>query len=1051
MQKLAEICIHRPVFASVLILVLLVFGVFGYQRLGIDRFPKVDAPNITVTTVYEGAAPEEIEADITDKIEEAVNTISGIDELRSESSEGVSQITISFNLEKDADTAAQEIRDKINSVLNELPEDAGQPTVTKMDPDSQPILTVALSGPPPLRDITEYADKVLRRKIETVSGVGQVTVVGGAARQINVRLDPDRLRAYQLTAGDVREAIATHNAQSPGGVLETGPKNISMRIKGRVTSMDEMAAIPVKNLAGHTITVGDIATVEDGVAEATSIARLNGQDAVLLTIRKQSGTNSVAMVDEVRERLDELGQGLPKGYRMDYVNDLSAYIRASTGAVKEHLALGSLLAAAVVLLFLRNWRSTLIAAIAIPTSVISTFAMIWAMGYTLNEITLLALTLSVGIVIDDAIVVLENIYRFIDEKGLPPFEAAREATSEIGLAVMVITLSLIAVFLPIGFMSGMVGRFMGAFGITMSFAIAISLLVSFTLTPMLSARMLGRHRAGPPLADTAIAPGHPASRPSGLVERVYMALLRWAMRHRWVVVVGCLGVLASIPILFARVQKNFLPEDDQSALTVSLRLNEGASLPATQEVADRVAAELQRIRGVKYSLLTVADGSDGATNEASIQVELVAPRLRTYTQKEAVDFIRREVMPQFSAELARSSVTGASGMGKGGGASAVQYVISGPNLNTLIAYSNELAGRLRKTPGAVDVETSLVLGKPEYGITINREKAADLGVSISEIASTVRMLISGDKVSDYAENGEQYDVNLRADKAARSSLDGFALVMVRSTKHGAVPLRDVVEYIEGTGPSRIDRLARQRQVTVSANLAAGYSQQQVIAEVERLAREMNMSPEYKRDLAGMSRELGRATSNFLVAFATAFIFMYLVIAAQFESWLHPLTILLSLPLTLPFALLSQIVFGESLNMFSALGMLVLFAVVKKNSILQIDHTLQLRAKGMPRTEAILEANRDRLRPILMTTIAFVAGMIPMLLATGAGSATTRTISSLIVGGQTMSLLLTLIATPVAYSLFDDVVEMHLPGRLTDALLHSAARLRRVFVASPGKT
>lgn len=1038
MQKLAEICIRRPVFASVIILILLVFGIFGYQKLGLDRFPKIDAPNITVTTTYQGTAPEEIETDITDVIEEAVNTVSGIDELRSVSTEGCSQVTIGFLLEKDIDTAAQEVRDKVNSVLNELPQGCDQPAITKMDPDSMPILTLAVSGPPPMRNIREYADKVLRRRIEPVPGVGQVRVVGGQKRQINVSLDPARLRAYNLTPSDVKRAISSHNIQTPGGALKTGPTDYSMRTKGRVGTVQEIAMIPVVNKSDHSVTVSDVAEVEDGVAEATGVARLNGQDAVLLTIRKQSGTNTVAMVDEVVSRVEDLKKSLPAGYRIDYTNDQSEYIRASTSAVKEHLVLGSILAAVVVLLFLRNWRSTVIAAIAIPTSVISTFALVWAMGYTLNEITLLALALCVGIVIDDAIVVLENIYRFIEQKGLSPFQAAREGTAEIGLAVMVITLSLVAVFLPIAFMSGMVGRIMSAFGFTMTFAILISLLVSFTLTPTLSARWLKRHTATSPT---------PQSAPRGIygvVETGYMVLLRWSMRRRWVVVCFCVAALGSLPMLMAIVPKNFMPDDDQSALTITLRLREGASLTATQEVADRVAADLRRLQGVEYTLLQIGGNTGEAANEASIDVHLIDPKERTYNQKEAVDFIRRRFLPKYASELVRSSVTGASGMGKGGGPSGLQYVISGPSLDKLIAYSNQMIDRLKTIPGIEDAQSSLELGKPEYGIVVDRERAADLGVSVSDMASTLRVLIAGEKVSDYAENGEQYDVNLRADVSSRSSLEGLSLVSVPSTKHGSVPLRDVVRYEPGSGPSQIDRLSRQRQVTISCNIGMGHSQQELLDKMENVARSMNMPSEYTTGLAGMSKELGKATANFLMAFLTAFIFMYLVIAAQFESWLHPFTILLSLPLTLPFAVLSQIVFGESLNMFSALGMLVLFAVAKKNSILQIDHTIALRAAGMPRLEAILEANRDRLRPILMTTVAFVAGMAPMLLATGAGSATTRTISSLIVGGQTLSLLLTLLATPVAYSLFDDLSEMKLPNRLVRGLLFPARLARRIF-------
>src|SRR5579862_1586317 len=499
MQWLAALCVKRPVFATVLILSLTVVGAFSFSRLGVDRYPKVDIPTVLVTTVQPGAAPEQIETEISDKIEEAVNTISGIDELRSVSSEGVSQVIITFLLDKDTNIAAQEVRDKVNGVLPLLPKTIQQPRVDKFDPDAAPVLSVALTAGKPVRDITEYADKVLRRQIESVAGVGQVLVLGGRQRQINVWLDSDRLRSYNLTVTDVSRALQTQNIETPGGRVDQGPQSITLRTRGRVANVAAFGDVVVREMGGHPVRVSDVARIEDGEADQDTVANINGTGTVLLQIRRQSGTNTVEVVRAVKERLDELKADLPAGYSMRVVRDTSDFIEASIHNVEEHLVVGSILAALVVLLFLTNLRPTIISAIAIPTSIIATFGLVWYMGFTLNMMTMLALTLSVGIVIDDAIVVLENIYRFIEEKHHNGFTAAVEGTREIGLAVLATTMSLVAIFVPVGFMGGIVGRFMKSFGLTMAFAIMVSLLVSFTLTPMLSARWLvpetdGSHR-----------------------------------------------------------------------------------------------------------------------------------------------------------------------------------------------------------------------------------------------------------------------------------------------------------------------------------------------------------------------------------------------------------------------------------------------------------------------------------------------------------------------------------------------------------------------------
>ena len=797
--------------------------------------------------------------------------------------------------------------------------------------------------------------------------------------------------------------------------------------------------------------------MEDSTEEPQTVAEITDVGAkttptVLLSIRKQSGLNTVATVDQIKQRLDDISKTLPRGYSLRISRDQSEYIRAAADAVKEHLILGSVLAALVVLLFLWNYRTTIISAIAIPASIISTFALMNAMGFTLNGLTLLALTLSVGIVIDDAIVVLENIYRFIEEKRMDPFKAAVEATREIGPAVMATTLSLIAVFLPVAFMQGIVGRFLNSFGITMAFAILVSLLVSFTLTPMLAARWI-RKPAGPagheehenlpvsverdePLATShkPLATSHEPSASKEnpifkVIDAVYTVLLKFAMRRRWVIVLASVLTFASMfpnphtpwPGLVGIVPKSFLPDDDKSQFQVTARAPEGTSISATRDIAESIADDVRALPGVAYTVTTIGNNTQQTNNLANVFVKLKPVSERPGLSQQDVMVAARQTVARKYGTL-RTSVGQVQAISTGAPAFQVIYYIAGPDLAKLTEYSEKAIAQMKRIPGAADVNSSLVVGKPELGVNIDRKRAADLGVSVADIANALRILVGGEKVTDYYENGEQYEVHLRADLPFRNDKSVISQMTVPSSTLGSVSLDQVVAFGSGTGPAQITRQDRRRNVLLQCNVLPGYGQQEIAAQVAKIVQDLNMPPGYESGATGNSRELGKAFIAFVTAFLLAFVFMYLILAAQFKSWVHPATILIALPLTLPFALMALTIFHQSLNIFSVLGILVLFGVVKKNGILQVDHTNQLRARGMNRYDAIIAANRDRLRPILMTTFAFVAGMFPLVVSSGTGAATNRTIGFAVIGGQTLSLLLTLLATPVFYSIFDNIIE-----------------------------
>lgn len=1035
MQKLAEICIRRPVFASMIVLTLVVVGIAGYLHLDVDRFPSVDLPTVRVSARLPGASPAEMESQVAQPIEESLNTIEGISELRSVNGSGFSFIVVTFDLDRNIDAAAQDVRDRVSTVVRDLPRDTDPPTIAKADTDQSPILTITLSGKRSQRELTEIADKIVKTHIERSAGVGQVDITGDLSRAINVWIDADRLAAYRIPITDVRDAVARQNANIPGGNVTGTLREETLRTMGRLTDAKAFNDLVIATRHGAPIRVRDIGFAEDGTKEQRSISRLNGEPTVALQVIRQSGANTVSVIEGVKSILQELASQLPSDVKLEVVRDQSRYIYEALHEIQRHLVLGSILACLVVLLFMRNWRAMVIAAVAIPSSVISAFGLMKALNFTLNSVTMLALVLMVGIVIDDAIVVLENIFRFVEEKKMRPFEAARAATAEIGLAVMATTFSLVVIFVPVSFMSSISGRFLYQFGLTAAVAVLVSLLVSFTLTPMMSARLLRNHRrAGDGAGE------EPRSRTGfyAVIDRIYTGILRAALRRRWLVGGLALVVIASSIPLYKVVRQEYLPSNvDEGEFDVRITAPEGASLQAMNDVSLRIEEELRAVPGVQTVLATAGSGFLGSVNGAGFFVRLTPHEERTFRWRRLLqwppwrafqgNFTQQQVQQEIRRRLRqftdlRVAVRNPQTFVGGGPNFDIDFAFLGPDLETLNAYAEHLRTNAVRL-GLEDADTTLKLDKPELRAVIDRDRAANLGVSTSDIADALRVMVGGDeRVTRFRDESmnEDYDVQVRLKQEDRDRPELISRLYVPRQSGGLVRLDNVVNLVPTTTPSRIDRLDRQRQVSLRAAVAPGYAQADRIAALRAEVAAIGLPTGYSTTVSGRAKELERTFTEFIFAFSLSVVLMYIILASQFESLIHPFTILLSLPLSVPFAFISLLLAGQNLNLYSALGLLVLFGVVKKNAILQIDHMNKLRAAGMDRFNAIIRGNRERLRPILMTTMTLIAGMLPLALGTGPGAEERRAVAVVVIGGQTLCLLLTLIVTPVAYSLLDDL-------------------------------
>ena len=1019
-MKLADVSIRRPVFALMMSVALVTLGIFSYGSLGVDLMPRTEQPNVNVRVGLPGASAEEVETTLTLPIETAVNSIEGIDELRANSNQGNTNVNVNFILEKDMDVAVQDVRDKIGPIVNQFGRDATAPVIQKSDPDSGSILTVAIYGDRDPKELSEIVDEQIKQVLETTSGVAEVQFSGERRRQIQILLNADRGYAYGLTVDQVRNAIQRQNVEIPGGTFISGSSQIALRTLGRIANVPDFSRVILSQKNGSVVMLGDVARVVDTVEEPNSIARVDGKNSVALGIRKQTGTNTVAVVQAVLSRLETIKQTLPKDINIAIRQNQATFIERSIDDIQHHLIYGSLLASLVVFFFLRNVRSTVISALAIPVSLIGTFIVMRMLGQTLNNMTLLALSLATGIVIDDAIVVLENIFRYIEEKGATPRQAASEATAEIGLAVLATTLSLVVIFLPVVFITGQIGQYLLAFGIASATAILLSMFVSFTLTPALCALWLR--------PKDAALDGH-ESKKKGIYARldaVYGHMLAWSLHHRFVMLILAAAVSASAVLLLPRIGTELVPEDDQSEFNVSVNLPRGTTLQRTADYVKDIEPMLLGVENVQTVFTNIQP------NQANYLIGLTPLEERNVSQQDMIREVRSRLQRKYpgtrinvsggTALSGASTASGGNNYGGGGGnnGNRLQMLVQGPDIDQLQEYMQVFMDKLRTIPGVVDVGTNFELSQPELRVNVDRVRAADLGVSIDSLAANLRTLVGGEDVTTIKQGDNQYNVQLRLDEQFRDQPEKLGNLLIPSSA-GPVRVSDVAQLSMGNGPSNIQRYNRQRQITVYASLDGIVLGEGVTLVREKIA-ELNLKPGYGVVFTGNAKTLDTASKDFTVAMLLAVAFIYMVLASQFNSLIHPLTIMTALPLSLPAGLLALLASGMTLNVYSAIGMLMLFGIVKKNSILQVDYTNTLRAEGMERHEALIVANRVRLRPILMTTISIVAGMLPIALGRGAGAGSRSSMAVTIIGGQMLCLLLTLLITPVVYSYFDDLAE-----------------------------
>jgi len=1017
---LAAFFIHRPVLTIMVSVSLMFLGLMGYKNMGVSLYPNMDIPATIVQTVLKGASPEEVETSITKYIEEGVNEISGVDEIIAYNLESVSIVFVKFEMDKNADVGIQEVRDKIEQVKSKFPDGTDPSVVYKLDMDAQSVLNVVVTGNRDIIELTELAKKKVKEVIENTSGVGSVSIVGGREREVHVTLNPLKLYSLQIPITDVTAALAQQNFEIPGGKVEQNHNSYSLRILGRVPTVDDFKNIFVKNKNGVPVRLSDVATIEDSGQYEEQSTKLNGIRCVTLEVKKQSGSNTLQVIDGVKEKIKMIEKTLPPDMKITIMSDQSGSIRASVNTVLEHLFLGAFLAGIMVLVFMGSLRSTFISFLAIPISVIGAFIFMNIKGFTLNSITLLGLTVAVGIVIDDAIVMLENIYRHMEKYNKSPVDAAVDGAKEITATIIATTLSILVIFLPLAYMGGMVGRILSSYGWTVVFAIALSGVVALTLTPMLCAKMLVKASKRSKI-DKIV---HIIN--MSLVKR-YIPILNWAIHHKKVMVTLAIACIIAIVPMMKTIGGEFFPEEDSGKIQVSIKAEEGTSYPDMKGILTQIETDIKRLPYIKRVLNVTGKGGDGLSSFSSS-----APTNKGYLEVELEDRNNREkiktakYIKTIRDMLEKYDGLKTSVLVKSDGPSSskdIQLSLLGPDLTKLMGYANATMKKLEQDPRFRDLDLSVDMAKPEYRVILNRDKANNLGVNITSLAAALRTMVGGeDDITKYKEGDELYEVRVRVAPEYRNTKESISALMIPAKIDGkdtVIRLDSISDIEEGFGPSQINRNARQREVKVEANLN-GLDTRSALKIMTDAFISLNADPEYSIAQSGRAKEMGKMFISFLLAFVLAFIFKYIILCSLMERFTHPIAIIVSLPLTIPFALFALMITGQTLNIFSLLGMFMLVGVVSKNAILQTDYTNQLRARGYGRTNAILEANKVRLRPILMTTLTLIVSMIPMMISNGEGADVRRSLAIVIVGGQLLSLLVTLLMTPVTYIIVDSI-------------------------------
>jgi hydrophobic/amphiphilic exporter-1 (mainly G- bacteria), HAE1 family len=1011
---LSDLSIKQPVFATMIAVSLVALGVFSYRELSVDLFPDVELPVLTVQTVYRGASPETVEREVTKRIEEALNTISGLRHVQSTTTEGLSAVVAEFRLGTDIHTAQQDAQAKINAIRTDFPEGIDEPVIQRIDFNAMPILSVAVeSATADIKTLSSLAEKVVKKRLETVPGVGQVTLVGLARREIQIFVETDKLRAFGLTYADIANALRRENMDVPAGKIEAGAHEPLVRVAGKYGSVDEFMKLIVATRQGRPIYLSEVARIVDGIEERRSAALLDGNSGLSLEVIKQSGANTIDVADGLYAAIENLNRELPPHIRLRTVVDRSTFIRDSVEDVKTTLLIGAFLTILIVFFFLNSWRSTVITGLALPVSVISTFIIMNGLHFTLNVLTLMGLSLAIGLLIDDAIVVRENIVRHMHE-GADHYTAARVATGEIGLAVMATTFTIIAVFVPVAFMGGIIGRFFYQFGITVGFAVLVSLYVSFTIDPMMSSRWYD------PAADPNVPRSWLGRKLQWLndqldrLRNVLAAVLGWSLDHRWAVVVIALAAIVSSFAIFGRLGGAFMPTADEGQFRVTFKATPGVSLERSTEIARELSREIRKNRAVAYTYTTIG-GTSKPVNEGSVFVKLIGREKRPHQLELMAEM--RQAMRRFRG--LRTAVTPADdSMGEN---KPVQISIRGQDLARLNEISERVLAIVRQTPGAMDIDTSEEQPRPEVRVAVDRRAAGDLGLDLGTVASTVRGLVAGEVVSKFEDaDGDSYDVRLRVDPNERArSGDLLGLDLPGRMGGVQVPLSQVAHIDSGSAPSNIRRRDLVREVRVSAS-TQNRSLNEVVRDMQGRLAGLPLPAGYSIGFTGEFEDMMESFGFAINALGLAIILIYAILASQFRSFLQPFAIMLSLPLSLVGVAGMLYLVGDTLNIMSMIGIILLMGLVTKNAILLVDFTNVQRREGVGRREAVINAARVRLRPILMTTLAMIFGMLPLAFEWGSGAEFRAPMARAVVGGLITSTLLTLIVVPVVYTYLDDL-------------------------------